>query len=72
MNHLIHYSILFKDSIINHHGEFITTLTDAALILKKAKVELGKKLPDWKRTGEEIEGFEIYDNDRKTIFKYEK
>lgn len=69
-----HFSVLFKNSTIKHHGTFDSILTDVEQLKKISKIELSKKIPIWKKDVKDIEMFEIYyySQDKEIqVFKYE-
>lgn len=58
-----HYSVLFADTKIKHHGEFFTSFIEVADIVKKAKHELSIKIKEWNKKPEDVVFFEIYYNE---------
>jgi len=67
-----HYSVMFQNSEIFHHGEFETVFTDKDQIVGKARNHLANKLDDFGYTGDDILAIEIYNNEREIIFKWKK
>ena len=67
-----HYSIDFENNNLTHHGEFNTNFSDVSEIVKAAKVALNVKLKNWNMLNKTVVKFEIYNNERKQIFLYEK
>ena len=67
-----HYSVKFKGFALNYHCEFETVFTEKEQIVSKARKHLQGKLPDFGYTGDDILSIEIYNNERETIFKWEK
>ena len=67
-----HYSVNFKGSDLNHHGEFETVFTDKEQIVSKARKHLSGKLTYFGYTGDDILSIEIYNNERETVFKWKK
>lgn len=65
-----HYSVLFLNSEIPHHGTFETVFTESSQVKEKAKKFMALKLTTWKKNASDITSFEVYDNDRKIIFKW--
>jgi hypothetical protein len=64
-----HFSVSFTGTGMLHHGAVITCKPDYVLA---CKAELTKKLKLWKQEAINITSFEIYDNDRKVLFSWEK
>ena len=67
-----HFSVLFKNSVIRHHGDFTTALSQVSDIVKKAKIALVDKLEAWQQAGENIIEFEIYTQEREVIYTFKK
>lgn len=69
---IYHFSVLFKDSVIRHHGHINTQLKQVPDIVQKAKIALVEKLPDWQQSGENVTEFEIYNENREIIYTWKK
>ena len=67
-----HFSATFDGCELPHHGEFETTFINHFDIKEKAKKILNTKLNDWGFLPADLNKFEIYDNERKTIFQWKK
>ena len=70
-----HFSCRFRDSDWNYHGVFITSFVDTSEIVKRAKVAVSGKLPDWHKQAKDMTKFEVYHFDENgkeiNIFTYE-
>jgi hypothetical protein len=66
---IYHFSVVFGDRCVPHHGEVITANPDFVMA---CKAELTKKLRLWKKEAINVTSFEIYDNDRNILFNWKK
>ena len=69
---IYHFTVNFSSHTLAHHAEFLTAKTENEAIIFEAKVKLTEKMKEWKVTAAELSVFEVYDNDRKTIFEWIK
>lgn len=68
---IIHFTATFTNSFCSHHCSFESERKDKELIAE-ARALLTMKMLYWQRKAEELIRFEVYDNERKQIFLWEK